>query len=500
MTTPTMFPPGSDAGAGGAAGSASTPTRPVPGAAAPTVTFVPPTPPGPPTQPHHRRRWWFVALAAGLVVVLAVAGWLLWRNWVPSAPGAPSSQAITATSVELRWGPSTSGPGVDQYLVQRNGAQVAALAATVTSWVDRGVAPNSAYRYVVIGASGSKRSAPSAEVVVRTLPAMPEGLEQKGSSATSATISWSAPARGPAPEKYVVTRDGAEVGTVPGTQTTYEDTGLEPGGVFSYVVVAATGANRSQPSAELIAVTLPAAPTGLRASKVTTDAVTLQWSRPAGPQPTGYVVLRDDTEVGSVSGTTLSYTDTRLAPASTHRYTVLTDLDGLRSDPSAELSVTTHTPSVASGHLDGSWPVDGKVTNVTGTVTLGGSAAKGQTFGGTWEFASSCKVGPCVAVVSGAFASHPFTVKVTPSNGTYTGSATVHISHCQGLAGTVDVKNTIRLSLTATKAGLVSSIWSITSWKGTLVLTSPYTAAGSSGNLRSYCPANSLTASVTATR
>jgi hypothetical protein len=86
------------------------------------------------------------------------------------------------------------------------------------------------------------------------------------------------------------------------------------------------------------------------------------------------------------------------------------------------------------------------------------------------------------------------------SNGTYKGSAVAHISHCQGLGSTVDVKNTVRLNRTVTKAALASSIWSITSWKGTLTVTSPYTSAGSSGNLRSYCPANSLTAAVSATR
>lgn len=507
MTTPTIFPPGSGAdgpnqppaAGAGASGAPGTPTPPVPGAG-PTVTFAPPPPPPTAGGSGHRRRWWFVALAAGLVVVLGVAGWLLWRSWVPSAPGAPTGQAVTATSVELHWGPSTSGPAVDQYLVERNGSQVASVAGSVTSWVDRGVAPNSPYRYVVIGASGSKRSAPSAEVAVRTLPAMPEGLEQTGSSATSATIGWAPPARGPAPETYVVTRDGTEVATVPGTQTSYTDTGLEPGGVYSYVVVAVTGAARSQPSAELVAVTPLAAPTGIKAAKVTTSAVTVQWSRPAGPEPTGYVVRPGDTDVATVSGTTLSYTDNGLAPATTYRYSVLAVLDGLRSDPSAVLSVTTQTPTVASGHLAGSWPVDGKVTSVTGSVTLGGTAARGQTFGWTWDFASTCKAGACPAVVSGYFASHPFSVKVAPSNGTYKGSAVAHISHCQGLGSTVDVKNTVRLDLTVTRAALVSSIWSVTSWKGTLTVTSPYTSAGTSGNLRSFCPASSLTAAVSATR
>jgi chitodextrinase len=426
---------------------------------------------------------------------------MVWRNWVPSAPGSPSATAVTASSVALRWSPSTSGPGVDQYLVQRNGTQVGSVGATVTSFVDSSVMPDTSYRYVVIGASGSKRSAPSAEVVVRTLPATPAELTVSLSAATSLTISWSAPASGFSPEQYVISRDGVEVGSVPGAQNSYVDLGLTPATAYVYVVVAVSGAGRSQPSAELFAETLPAPPTGLRAISVTADAVTLQWSAPtSGPPPDGYAVVRDGTEVTTVSGSALSYTDRRLTPATTYAYTVLTVKDGVRSDPPATLRLTTKTPPVASAHLSGSWPVKGEVTKASGTITLGGSAAVGQTFTWNWEFASKCSVGPCPAVVSGVFASHPFTVTITPSNGTYKGSTTVHLSHCQGLTGEVDVKNTIRLNLTVGTAALVNNVWSVTSWKGTLTVTSPYTAGGSSGTTRSYCPASSLTASISGTR
>lgn len=511
MTTPTIFPPGSDAeprgpdsywGAGPAASSPpSDPTVPIPTTGGTTATFSPAVPPSPPGRATHRRRWWFVALAAGLAVVLALVGWMVWRNWVPSAPGAPTGQTVTATSVALRWSPSTSGPSVDSYLIQRNGTQVGSVAANVTSYVDSTVVPDTSYRYVVIGASGSKRSAPSAELAVRTMPATPEGLTATWSRATALTISWSPPARGFAPETYVITRDGVEVATVPGAQPNFEDRGLTPATAYSYVVVAVTGANRSEPSAELLAQTLPASPIGLKAAKTTTSTITLQWSAPtSGPASDGYVVLRGDTEVGTVSGATQSYTDKGLTPATRYSYTVITVKDGQRSEPSPALSVATATPPVASAHLSGSWPVEGKVTKVSGSLTLGGSSAKGQTFSWTWDFASKCTTGACPAVVSGVLASHPFTVTISPSNGTYKGSTTVHISHCQGLSGTVDVKNTIRLNLTVNKAALTSNIWTVTSWKGTLTMASPYTTAGSSGNLRSYCPASSMTTSVTGTK
>ena len=488
MTTPTIFPPHSDAEPRG-----PDTTAPVPITAAPTAVA--------PRAPRHPRRWWVVALAAGLAVVLALAGWMVWRNWVPSAPGAPSAGVVTATSVELRWSPSTSGPGVDQYLIERNGSQVGSVAGSIASWVDRRVTPDSSYRYVIIGGSGSKRSAPSAEVVVRTLPATPDGLSVTSSSATGMTISWSSPATGPEPEQYVILRDDLELATVPGTQTRFEIVDLEPATSYRYVIVAMTGADRSDPSAELVAQTLPAPPTGLKAAKVGPNSITIQWSRPSqASPPDGYVVVRDDTEVASLSGTTGSYTDTGLTPATTYRYVVLSTTAGLVSDPSSVLAVATQTPSIASAHLAGSWPVAGTVSKVSGSVTLGGDAALGQKFSWTWDFASTCTVGPCAATVSGTFASHPFSLKVTPTNGTYKGSTVVHISHCKGLNGTVDIKNTLRLNLTVNKAALRSDIWSATAWKGTLTLSSPYTSGGSSGTLRSYCPASSLTTSVTGSK
>src|SRR3989442_1193664 len=77
------------------------------------------------------------------------------------------------------------------------------------------------------------------------------------------------------------------------------------------------------PPAPLAATTPPPAPTGLTAAGVTTSQITLAWTASTdNVGVTGYEVYRDGgaAAIGAVAGTVFS--DTGLAPASTHTYTV----------------------------------------------------------------------------------------------------------------------------------------------------------------------------------
>jgi len=73
------------------------------------------------------------------------------------------------------------------------------------------------------------------------------------------TVSWEEPASGPAPEKYVVLRDGAEIAVVDAPATSYLDEGLAHETEYKYVV-RSRGANEdaecdSAPSGEASATT-----------------------------------------------------------------------------------------------------------------------------------------------------------------------------------------------------------------------------------------------------
>ena len=87
----------------------------------------------------------------------------------------------------------------------------------------------------------------------------------------------------------------------------------------------------------------PSVPTGLMTTSVTTTQVALQWTASTdNVAVTGYNVYRDGASVGTVGGSTTTFTDTTVAPATTYVYTVNAfDAAGNDSAPSDGLSVTT---------------------------------------------------------------------------------------------------------------------------------------------------------------
>jgi Protein of unknown function (DUF2510)/Fibronectin type III domain len=83
----------------------------------------------------------------------------------------------------------------------------------------------------------------------------PTGLVAGPSTTGSVAFSWSRPATGPAPDRYVIRRDGKVMGSVPGTVTSYHGTGLAPATAYRYRVAAERGGKRSAPSSVLVVST-----------------------------------------------------------------------------------------------------------------------------------------------------------------------------------------------------------------------------------------------------
>jgi hypothetical protein len=77
----------------------------------------------------------------------------------------------------------------------------------------------------------------------------PTGLAAGRSTISSVTLHWSGPATGPAPDRYVILNsDGRVIGSVPGTVTSYQATGLGPATTYWYQVAAVRGSKRSETS------------------------------------------------------------------------------------------------------------------------------------------------------------------------------------------------------------------------------------------------------------
>jgi hypothetical protein len=76
----------------------------------------------------------------------------------------------------------------------------------------------------------------------------PTGLTAEKRSIDSISLGWSNPGSGPLPDKYVILRDGAVAGTVPGNVNHFAETGLVPATTYDFRVIAYRGSVRSQSS------------------------------------------------------------------------------------------------------------------------------------------------------------------------------------------------------------------------------------------------------------
>lgn len=97
----------------------------------------------------------------------------------PTAPANLHAMAKTETSVSLMWTGSTSSKGI-LYLVYRNGEEVARLPQRTLEFTDHGLAPGTAYRYVVKAIDTLGQYSPASnELNVSTegTPGAPEWIE-----------------------------------------------------------------------------------------------------------------------------------------------------------------------------------------------------------------------------------------------------------------------------------------------------------------------------------
>jgi len=84
----------------------------------------------------------------------------------------------------------------------------------------------------------------------------PTGLTAYPSTVSSVTFSWSSPATGPVPDRYVIFQDGTMTGSVPGTITSYQGKGLAPDTAYQYQVEAVRGGQHSPRSPAITVSTL----------------------------------------------------------------------------------------------------------------------------------------------------------------------------------------------------------------------------------------------------
>ena len=228
----------------------------------------------------------------------------------PSAPGSLSAAVAELTaadetaSVTLTWTASSVPPveqcdiayPLDGYTISRSDGtdevELGTTGADVTSFTDPNAGFSNGYTYRV-AARNAIGTSPAAEATA-TIPSRPI-LPPTSLTATitdpfdgNVSLSWTAPAAGPEVAGYLVLRyDGADPlagNAIPttlaesATETTLVDSTVNAGSAYSYVVIALSADNMSEP-AHSAAIEPPAAPTSLMAVAAN-GTIGLSWTTP----------------------------------------------------------------------------------------------------------------------------------------------------------------------------------------------------------------------------
>ena len=350
---------------------------------------------------------------AAAVLVPAVAA----QQSVPAPPTGLVASSVSHDSVTLAWDDPGDGSIVGYRVLRRDTVNQAPgsfdtvvenTATAATTYTDAGVSAGTRYVYRVLAINSVGTSGRSNYVDVQTpaapaqqsVPAAPTGLAASSVAHDSVTLTWDDPGDGSIVGYRVLRRD--TVNQAPGSfdtveentgtaATTYVDAGVSAGTRYVYRVLAINSAGTSGRSnyvnvetpAAPAQLTVPAAPTGLVASSVAHDSVTLTWDDPGDGSVAGYQVLRrsrdgDDygdglgaagfavvaEDTGSAAAT---YTDTSVEAHTRYSYQVKAKnaqgLSEASGDIDAETAEAPASPSCDNGFVAPA-PVEVAVTAV----------------------------------------------------------------------------------------------------------------------------------------
>ncbi|MGI0046924.1 MAG: fibronectin type III domain-containing protein [Nitrosotalea sp.] len=280
----------------------------------------------------------------------------------PDPPSNAAATLVSSTSVILSW-TAPSGT-VSGYKIERSldgtswptNPLDADTHSSATTYTDSGLSPTTLYYYRIsaINPDGGT-STPSSTVSVTTSPPAPTRLSASATSTTQISLSWTAPSATIRGYEIERSKDGINfspiIDNTTNTLTSYTDTGLSPNTQYTYSISAlGPGGSASALSGTSSATTFSVAPTGLSATAVAGNMISLSWTAPPGIATIlGYEIERSldgtswptnplDADTHS-SATT--YQDLGLASGNVYYYRVSAINAGDTSVPSSTSTATT---------------------------------------------------------------------------------------------------------------------------------------------------------------
>ena len=302
----------------------------------------------------------------------------------PTAPtGVSASASTTAVAVTITWTDASSNE--TGFYVYRNttntttGATLlSTLGAGVQTYTDNATNNPSAppaigtvYYYWVsayngVGESSKTAASQNATGGVTTLnvPAAPTSLTATATSTTQINLAWTDNATNET--GYTVERRSpagsgsySTVTTLSAGATSFSNTGLTESTQYEYRVYATNAAGNSANSNAASKFTIPATPTGLTATAVSSSQINLAWTDVSTGNTGQRIERRSPSGSGSystlttVSATATTYSDTGLTASTSYEYRIVATNADYDSSPSTAANATTQ-----SGALTPAWSID----------------------------------------------------------------------------------------------------------------------------------------------
>ena len=244
-----------------------------------------------------------------------LAGSSSWSNQactttVPVAPTGVSATAISASEIRVAW---TDDSGNEDGFRITDGFTTAAAAANATSFTWGGLSPGTSrcFRVHAYNTGGSSTWSTQACATIPTLPAAPTGLSATPTSASEIRLTWTDASGN---EDGFRISDGFTTATVPANTTSFSWGGLSPGtsrcfSVQAYNLAGASSSTRACTTTP----TMPAAPTGLTATAISSSEIRVAWADNSNNEDGFRVSEMEGT--GTVAADTTSFVVNGLLPA-----------------------------------------------------------------------------------------------------------------------------------------------------------------------------------------
>jgi chitodextrinase len=254
-----------------------------------------------------------------------------------AAPTAPVLSGSTATpsTVKVNWTAATDNVGVTGYDVYVRGVKVGTVDASTLTYTATGLASSTQYKFEVsaFDAAGNHSAmsnavykSTTADTVAPSAPTLSAGT----TTSSSIDLSWTAATDNVGVTAYNVYVNDVLTHTLSGTTLSDTVSGLSASTSYALKVSAVDAASNATSSnvvtqSTTAAVTDTTAPTApvLSGSTATSSTVKVNWTASTdNVGVTGYDVYVRGVKVGTVSGSTLTYTATGLAPSTQYKFEV----------------------------------------------------------------------------------------------------------------------------------------------------------------------------------